>query len=119
MSCAPSNVILTAVKLSEDGTDLILRGYETAGQETVADIRLGLDDARWTVTWKPYEIKTLALRSGSLVPVEYSYGLPSTPCPDPDGSEGFSGGLPKVPLCCRSWRNIVHPVPLTVPAARA
>ena len=70
VSCAPSNVILTVVKLSEDGADLILRGYETAGQETMAEIQLGPDDARWAVAWKPYEIKTLALRSGSLVPVE-------------------------------------------------
>ena len=56
--------------LAEEGEDLILRGYETAGRETVAEIQFGLEDLRCTVTWKPYEIKTLRWKRGEPVPVE-------------------------------------------------
>jgi alpha-mannosidase len=68
--CAPANVVLIAIKLAEDEDDLILRGYETAGRETVAEIALGLDGARFTVTWKPHEIKTLRWRPGASELVE-------------------------------------------------
>jgi alpha-mannosidase len=68
--CTPSNVVLTAIKVAEDGEDLILRGYETAGRETEAEIRLGLESSKWTATWRPYEIKTLRLQQGSNTLVE-------------------------------------------------
>ena len=68
--CTPSNVVLTVVKVAEGGEDLILRGYETAGQETEAEIRLGLEGSRWAATWKPNEIKTLRLTKGAAAPVE-------------------------------------------------
>lgn len=68
--CSPSNVVLTTIKVAEDGEDLILRGYETAGQETEAEIRLGLEGSRWAATWKPNEIKTLRLTKGAAAPVE-------------------------------------------------
>ena len=65
--CTPANVVLTAIKLAEDGEGLILRGYETAGQETKAEIQIGLDGdlSRWTVAWRAHEIKTLHLQPGS------------------------------------------------------
>jgi alpha-mannosidase len=65
LQCTPPNVVLTVVKLAEDGEDLILRGYETAGRETEVEIRLGLDGGRWVVTWAPHEIKTLCLPRGA------------------------------------------------------
>ena len=61
-SCTPANIVLTVVKLAEEGDDLILRGYETAGRETEGAITIGLDGARFGVTWKPHEIKTLRLQ---------------------------------------------------------
>ncbi|MFL7810477.1 MAG: alpha-mannosidase, partial [Anaerolineae bacterium] len=59
LSCSADNVVLTALKLTEEGDDLILRGYETAGQETTAEIRLGMDGQTWSTTWRAHEIKTL------------------------------------------------------------
>jgi alpha-mannosidase len=72
VSCSAPNVILTVVKMAEDGDDLVLRGYESAGQETVAELGLGLGDnrARWSITWQPHEIKTLRLAAGAGAPVE-------------------------------------------------
>ncbi len=77
----PANLLLTAMKQAEDGTDLILRFYEFAGQKTAARITLppGVEEV-WDanlmeqpgeklssegktveVSVKPYEIKTLRL----------------------------------------------------------
>jgi alpha-mannosidase len=71
-SCAPANIVLTVVKLAEEGDDLIMRGYETAGRETEAEIAIGLDGARFNVTWKPHEIKTLCLERGATALTEVS-----------------------------------------------
>jgi alpha-mannosidase len=70
VSCTPANVVLTVCKLSEEGDDLILRGYETAGRETQAEIRLGLTGAHCTATWRPHEIKTMRWRPGDPAPIE-------------------------------------------------
>ena len=69
VECASPNVALTVVKLAEEGDDLIVRGYETAGQETTAEIRLGLDNVRWTATWKAHQIKTWRLKGAEPVEV--------------------------------------------------
>jgi len=53
------NVVVSAVKKSEDGDDLIVRCYETAGREATATLNLGLVNRRWTGTFRPSEIKTL------------------------------------------------------------
>ncbi|MFN2156377.1 MAG: glycosyl hydrolase-related protein [Anaerolineae bacterium] len=58
-SCDAPNIVLTVLKVAEEGDDLIVRGYETAGQETEAEIRLGLDGRAWKANWKPYQIVTL------------------------------------------------------------
>jgi alpha-mannosidase len=68
-SCDVPNVVLTVAKLAEEGDDLILRGYETAGRETTAQIRVGLADRAWPVVWKPYEIITLRLGRDEAEPV--------------------------------------------------
>jgi alpha-mannosidase len=74
VECTPANVVLAVVKLSEDGDDLILRGYETAGLETTVQIQFGLgeDRSRWSIAWKPHEIKTLRLVGGVDAPVQVS-----------------------------------------------
>jgi len=69
-SCTPDNVVLAVLKVSEEGDDLILRGYETAGLETEAEIHLGLTGTRFTATWRPHEIKTLCWSPGEPAPVE-------------------------------------------------
>ena len=58
-------MVLTVVKRAEEGDDLILRGYETAGQAVTAEISLRgtgtvpCVETRQQVPWRPYELKTL------------------------------------------------------------
>ncbi|MGO8814756.1 MAG: alpha-mannosidase [Terriglobia bacterium] len=59
MSVDVPNVVVSTVKKSEDGDDLIVRCYETAGRSTTANLDLGLVKRRWTGTFHPLEIKTL------------------------------------------------------------
>jgi alpha-mannosidase len=68
-SCEAPNIILTALKVAEEGEDLILRGYETAGQETMAQVRLGPNGQCWTVTWRPHEIVTLRISDSATAPL--------------------------------------------------
>jgi alpha-mannosidase len=53
------NVIVSDVKQAEDGSDLIIRCYETAGKATKASLDLGLAHRRWSGDFHPLEIKTL------------------------------------------------------------
>jgi len=53
------NVVVSAVKKSEDGDDLIVRCYETEGRATTATFDLPLVNRRWTGAFRPLEIKTL------------------------------------------------------------
>jgi alpha-mannosidase len=59
MSVDVPDVVVSVVKKSEDGNDLIVRCYETAGQGATATLDLGLVNRRWTGTFRPLEIKTL------------------------------------------------------------
>jgi alpha-mannosidase len=59
MSVDVPNVVVSVVKKSEDGDDLIIRCYETAGREAKATLDLGLVNRHWTGTFRPLEIKTL------------------------------------------------------------
>jgi hypothetical protein len=59
-------VAIVAVKMSEDGTDLILRGYETQGRDVRAQVSVGLestvgDAISGSFVWRAHEIKTLRL----------------------------------------------------------
>jgi len=47
------------VKKAEDGDDLIIRCYETAGRTVTATLDLALVNRRWTGNFHPLEIKTL------------------------------------------------------------
>lgn len=59
LRCSAPNVVLTVLKRAETNGDLILRGYETEGRKTEAEVELGIEGLRWTMTWQPYQIKTL------------------------------------------------------------
>jgi alpha-mannosidase len=51
--------VVSAVKKAEDGNDLIVRCYETAGRPAKASLSLGLVKRHWTGNFRPLEIKTL------------------------------------------------------------
>ena len=55
------NVVVSDVKQAEEGTDLIVRCYETAGRATKASLDLGLVHRHWTGEFHPLEIKTLRI----------------------------------------------------------
>jgi alpha-mannosidase len=59
LSVDVSNVVVSVVKKSEDGDDLIVRCYEAAGRSVRATLDLGLVNRRWTGTFRALEIKTL------------------------------------------------------------
>jgi len=53
------NVVVSDIKQAEDGNDLVIRCYETAGRATKASLDLGLVHRHWTGEFHPLEIKTL------------------------------------------------------------
>jgi alpha-mannosidase len=59
LSVDAPNVVVSVMKKAEDGDDLIVRCYETAGREVKATLDLGLVNRRWTGNFRPLEIKTL------------------------------------------------------------
>jgi len=59
LSVDAPNVVFSAVKKAEEGDDLIIRCYESAGRPTKASLELGLVNRRWTGSFRPLEIKTL------------------------------------------------------------
>ena len=67
----PPNIVVSAIKKSEDGNDLIVRCYETEGRATNAVIMLKYGGRQWTGRFAPYEIKTIRVspRSGSMTQV--------------------------------------------------
>jgi alpha-mannosidase len=58
------NVVISVLKMAEEGEDLIIRCYETAGRETTASIDLPLVRRHWTGHFRPSEIKTLRVPAG-------------------------------------------------------
>ncbi len=65
-------VIVTAVKRSEDGDDVIVRCVETTGTRTAAALDLGFARTRWKGNFNPFEIKTLRIsgKSGGIREVD-------------------------------------------------
>jgi len=55
------NVIVSAVKQSETGEDIIIRCIETSGQPTTATLDLRFANRKWTHDFKPCEIKTIRI----------------------------------------------------------
>jgi alpha-mannosidase len=59
------NVVVSAIKQSENGEDLIIRCVETSGQPVAATIDLRFADRKWTGNFKPCEIKTLLFKQNT------------------------------------------------------
>ncbi len=55
------NVIVNVFKQSEDGRDLILRGYEACGRRTRTEVRVAGVKTPLRLTFAPHEIKTLRI----------------------------------------------------------
>lgn len=55
------NIVVTAVKSAEDGNGIIMRIVETDGKETQATVDFGAVNSKFTMTWKPQEIKTVRI----------------------------------------------------------
>ncbi|MGA2630413.1 MAG: glycoside hydrolase family 38 C-terminal domain-containing protein [Terriglobia bacterium] len=58
------DVVVSVVKKAEDGDDLIIRCYETAGRAVNATVNLGMVNRHWTGAFRPLEIKTLRVPRG-------------------------------------------------------
>ena len=61
LSTDSRDIVVEAVKLAEDGDDVIVRSYETAGVPATATLDLSFAGLKWTGTYHPYEIKTLRI----------------------------------------------------------
>ena len=61
LAVSADNVIVQAMKYSEDGKAIILRTFECAGKETEAEIDLKILDVKCNFKWKKQEIKTIAI----------------------------------------------------------
>jgi alpha-mannosidase len=61
LSVDNENIIVSAIKCSEEGDDLIIRCVETSGSETTATVDFSFLNRKWTGNFKPCEIKSLRL----------------------------------------------------------
>jgi alpha-mannosidase len=59
LSVDAPDVVVEAVKQAENGRDIIVRSYETAGHETTATLKLDFAGTKWSGKYHPFEIKTL------------------------------------------------------------
>jgi alpha-mannosidase len=55
----PDNIVLGALKVAEDGEDLVVRLVETCGRGATANLRLAAWDREVEIEIGPYEIRTL------------------------------------------------------------
>jgi alpha-mannosidase len=69
LSVNSPNIVVSAIKRSEDGDDLILRAYETSGRATHASFDLGFIKTKWSGDFHPFEIKTLRIHAASIAEV--------------------------------------------------
>ena len=65
LSVDASDVIVSVVKQAENGSDLIVRCYETGGHSTRATLNLELVHKKWAGDFRPFEIKTLRVPVGA------------------------------------------------------
>ena len=59
------NVVVSAIKQSEDGEDLIIRCVEASGIQTDATLDLRFAGRKWTGRFRPFEIKSLRINQNS------------------------------------------------------
>ncbi|MBO4539008.1 MAG: alpha-mannosidase, partial [Clostridia bacterium] len=64
LTCDAENIVVSAIKRSEDGKGLVLRAYETDGKETKAVLGGGLLPVPLAATFKPYSVDTYFLPDG-------------------------------------------------------
>lgn len=57
----PNNIIIAAIKQSENSNDLILRCIETSGKYVTSKITLSFAGCEWEGNFRPCEIKTLRI----------------------------------------------------------
>ncbi len=67
LSADSDNVLVSAIKLSEEGDDLIIRCVETLGLSTSTTVDLRFANRKWTGNFNPYEIKTLRMDKNSRI----------------------------------------------------
>lgn len=61
LSINATDIIVEAIKESEDGDDVIVRSYETDGHATTATLQIPFMHAHWSGKYHPFEIKTLRI----------------------------------------------------------
>ncbi len=61
LSVNKDNILIQAMKYSEDGKSIVLRTFECAGKETEAEIDMKILGVKCAFQWKPQEIKTIAI----------------------------------------------------------
>ncbi len=66
LKVSSENVIVQAMKYSEDGKSIILRTFEASGNETEAEIDLAILGTKCSFKWAPQEIKTIAINRETL-----------------------------------------------------
>lgn len=72
LSMSAPNVVVSSMKLAENGEDLIIRSYETDGKPAAATLDLRFAKKQWTGNFRPSEIKTLRMdrRTGAIREVD-------------------------------------------------
>jgi len=61
------NVLLSVIKCSEDGEDIIVRGYETAGRSAETRLHFPYFDKSFDLQFSPHEIKTLRINKNAWI----------------------------------------------------
>ena len=59
LSVSPLNVLISAIKQSEDNNDVLFRCVETTGKNTHEVFDLSIIGLKWDGEFRPSEIKTL------------------------------------------------------------
>jgi alpha-mannosidase len=67
LSVDAPNVIVSSVKQSEKGEDIIVRCVESTGTQTAATLDLKFARLKWTGNFRPSEIKTLRISKGGII----------------------------------------------------
>ena len=68
LSVSEDNIFVEVVKEAEDGSgDIILRAYEAAGRNTSAECKIPSLGREFTLSFTPFEIKTMRLSEGKEV----------------------------------------------------
>ena len=65
LDISADNIVLSALKRSEDGKGLVIRLYETDGKETPVTIKGDVLPAELNTTFTPYSVNTYYLADGS------------------------------------------------------